>query len=69
MDKDFGVFPIITEITYRRVKNIGNYETETVEAKAFVEDGQPASAVFDYLRQWTLDRLNMLPADNIEQRW
>lgn len=57
MEEEFGIFPIITEITYRKVMNLGNYETEAVEVKASVEDGQDSIAVFNYLRQWSKDRL------------
>lgn len=48
----------ITAITYQAVKNLGNYESERLEASADVEAGEDPQDVALQLRRWvnlTLD--------------
>ncbi|MBW4642938.1 MAG: hypothetical protein KME23_08070 [Goleter apudmare HA4340-LM2] len=47
----------IQTITYKRVKNLGNYQSETLEATAIVfEDGDPDIAA-NILREFVLKKL------------
>lgn len=48
----------ITTITYQAVKNLGNYESERLEASADVESGEDPDDAALQLRRWvnlTLD--------------
>lgn len=48
----------ITTITYQAVKNLGNYESERLEATAEIEEGENRDDAALELRQWvnlTLD--------------
>ncbi len=47
----------VTTVTYRRIKNLGNYQSETVELTAEVEQGEDYKEVFDKLRQTALEKL------------
>lgn len=40
----------IKEISYRRVRNLGNFETETIEMKAEVDDSEDPIDVFSELK-------------------
>lgn len=48
----------ITKITYQAVKNLGNYESERLEASADIEEGEDPDDAAHSLRRWvnlTLD--------------
>jgi len=45
----------ITDVHYRRVFNLGNYETVTVELTAAVNDGEEAQAAIDALAAEALE--------------
>lgn len=48
----------ITKITYQAVKNLGNYESERLEASADIEEGEDPTDAALKLRRWvnlTLD--------------
>jgi hypothetical protein len=48
----------IRTITYQRVRNLGNYESERLEMVAELEDDdEEAIEVFDELKQLTIDAL------------
>lgn len=49
----------ITTITYRRVKNLGNYESEALEATAEIDDTEVAYEAHENLRLWVLKRLGI----------
>jgi hypothetical protein len=42
----------ITQVSYRRVANLGNYETLHVEAVAAVNEGEDATGVMAALKEW-----------------
>jgi hypothetical protein len=50
----------ITEISYQRVKNLGNYETERVEMVAEVNEGEDVNTVYTYLRDMVNKALGVL---------
>ena len=58
----------ITSITYRRVKNLGNHETEAVEATVAVEPGDNEGLAFLGVQHFVLQCLGQLPcqADTIK---
>ena len=45
----------ITDVHYRRVFNLGNYETVTVELTAAVNDGEDTQSVIDALAAEALE--------------
>ncbi len=47
----------ITQIEYRRLVNLGNYENETLATTATVEEHEDPSKVFALLREWTNEQL------------
>ena len=49
----------ITAVSYRRLKNLGNYENEAVEATALVEDWEDSAQTLDALRSWVEDQLEI----------
>lgn len=49
----------ITAVGYRRLKNLGNYENEAVEATALVEDWEDPAQTLDALRSWVGDQLEI----------
>lgn len=48
----------VTEISYRRVQNLGNYETETIEVKVSVPADEDPEDVFDNMKKWAKYQLN-----------
>lgn len=46
----------ISQITYRRVFNLGNYETETIEVTALVHFSESAENVYRELKEWTVEQ-------------
>ncbi|HEX7762728.1 MAG TPA: hypothetical protein VF433_03865 [Cellvibrio sp.] len=46
----------ISQITYRRVFSLGNYETETIEVTALVHFSESAEKVYAELRDWTIEQ-------------
>lgn len=49
----------ITAVSYRRLKNLGNYENEAIEATALVEDWEDSVQTLDALRSWVEDQLGI----------
>ncbi len=52
----------ITQVTYRRVANLGNYETAAMEAVAAVNEGEDPAEVMTALKQWVEGRIKPAPA-------
>lgn len=46
----------INQVTYRRVFNLGNYETETIEVTALVHFSEDAETVYQSLKEWTIEQ-------------
>lgn len=46
----------ISQITYRRTFNLGNYETETIEVTALVHFSESADKVYAELKEWTTEQ-------------
>lgn len=46
----------ITSITYRRIKNLGNYENEQIEATALVSGGN-VDVEAAKLKRWVIEKL------------
>jgi hypothetical protein len=51
---------IRTTITYKRVKNLGNYETETLEVSTTVSDDMNLDIAIALLRDKVLNHLDLL---------
>lgn len=49
----------ITSITYSRTKNLGNYESERIEATAEVDEDEFNSDALTKLRDWVFLELGM----------
>lgn len=47
----------IETITYKRVKNLGNYQSETFEVTATVEEGEEAHIVAEALKNFVYGQL------------
>ncbi len=47
----------IETITYKRVKNLGNYQSETFEAIAIVEEGEEAHIAASVLKTFVYEQL------------
>lgn len=56
---------IITTISYRRTKNLGNYESETLEATADIGDLENTDDAFFHLRSWVLNSLGISPPESV----
>lgn len=52
---------IYDKISYRRVKNLGNYESETVELSALVQPTENGIEVFRALKNEAALMLNITP--------
>jgi hypothetical protein len=57
---------VITEITYKRIKNLGNYENETLEVTAEIKEGENYLEVIDRIRYDVADTLLVTPSLKIE---
>lgn len=57
----------ITTITYRRVLNLGKYETETLEVQAEIEEGDDPAVVFEEVKAFVHQQLGIEPRPPIEQ--
>lgn len=55
----------IKTLTYRRIKNLGNYQSETIEVTAELDEADDLTEKFEQLRTWTLTRLGELPSENL----
>ena len=53
----------IKTIHYKRVKNIGNYENETLEAFADITEGENVSQAIAELKHTVLAGLDLLPPE------
>lgn len=59
----------ISQITYRRVFNLGNYESETIEVTALVHFSESAETVYAELKQWTTEQfLSTHPAAKLNKK-
>ena len=47
----------ITEITYARVKNLGDYENARVEATAVIAEGEKPADIMKRLKSWVKTQL------------
>lgn len=47
----------IKTITYRRTKNLGNYNSETLEATAQINEDEEPTKTYHALREWVLEKL------------
>ena len=56
----------ITEFTYGRVKNLGNYETERMEITCTVDEKEDAAELFKLARGFVRKQLNLKAAYNEE---
>lgn len=56
----------VLTVTYRRVHNLGKYETETLEVQAEVEPGEDPSTAYQKLRLFVHDQLGIEPPLPIE---
>jgi hypothetical protein len=57
---------VITEITYKRIKNLGNYENDTLEVTAEIKEGENYLEVIDRIRHDVADTLLVTPSIKIE---
>lgn len=70
MDEELAIGAIgVHKVTYRRLKNLGNYENETVEVEAIVLAGQTPEQVLRTLRNWVTVQMFRPEDSNIEQAW
>ncbi len=49
----------IQSITYRRMKNLGNFENETIEITSLVQQGDVPDTVLEQMRAWTTAQLGI----------
>lgn len=56
-----------TAITYRRVKNLGNYESEALEMSVEVDDEQNIENAVYLLRNMVWEQLNRYPIPREER--
>ena len=56
----------IQTISYKRVKNLGNYQSESLEASAEVEESEDPLKAFSDLRAWVLLQLDIDIKPNAE---
>ena len=60
------VIMALTSVKYGRVKNLGNYETERIEAEAEIGSGSPEEALTE-VKRFVKDQLGLGPsADEVE---
>ena len=57
----------IETITYKRVKNLGNYQSETMEATATVDEGENAHLCAERLKEFVCRELCLLGKDEEEE--
>lgn len=55
---------MITKITYKRIKNLGNYQSEALEAEAYINQQENPDQVFAELKEFVMNSL--YPQDHIE---
>jgi hypothetical protein len=60
IDRDLPENVQVTEISYRLMRNIGNYENETIELRAPVHQGESATDVARALKKQAVDTLEVL---------
>lgn len=49
----------ITEISYTRTINLGNYESVRVGGTADVDEGEDADVILEMLKDWAYGRLKL----------
>lgn len=47
----------VSKVTYRRLRNLGDYENESVEVEVEVAAGEDANAAYDYAKQFVMYHL------------
>ncbi len=57
----------IQALTYKRVQNLGNYSSETLEATAIVDEDEDPFEVSKTLRQFVLSELNLLKGEEEDE--
>lgn len=50
---------IVKTISYKRIKNLGNYETETLEITAEIDENESPSEAINQIRKLVLDGLKI----------
>lgn len=50
----------LTAITYQRVKNLGNYESERFEATAHVDEGEDPDGAYEALKAYVERHLGII---------
>lgn len=63
---------MITTITYKRIKQLGNYQSETIEAQYLLGENEPPQAGMRKLREFVLRELypddpNKITQDDIDK--
>ena len=54
-------------ISYKRVKNLGNYQSETVEMSVELKDDDDPKQCFEQLKDRVLEALDLKEISNIEE--
>lgn len=54
----------VETITYRRVKNLGNYESEALEASYTLTEEDDQDLAFENLKTWVEVKLRLTPANS-----
>lgn len=58
-------FMKVETITYKRVKNLGNYQSETFEATASLDDGDDPRQISQDLKDFVLSQLGLLITEEV----
>jgi hypothetical protein len=53
----------ISKVTYQRVKNLGNYETERVEVEVALNEDENADKAFTAAKQYVNGKLDLGPTE------
>ena len=56
----------IQALTYKRVQNLGNYSSETLEATAILDENEDPTQAFIALRQFVHTKLGLHKEEGIE---
>jgi len=56
-----------TQVSYKRVKNLGNYQSESVELVALIEPREELDDVFNALKRKACYLLNITPYQHDEE--
>lgn len=58
----------ITSVSYRRLRNLGNYENEVVEASSDISASETPEEALAALRQWVHGQLGQVEQHTVRQR-